>query len=170
MIYKTLWANKWKIIFLVLAFSWMAVIFSFSHQKAVNSGQLSGSISYRAAQKVNSVFSLDWDEENLLHYAGMWEHPIRKAAHMCEYAILAMIFLGNFSFYKKTYPKRYVFAGISAAIYAATDEIHQLFIEGRSGQVTDVCIDSIGVFLGLFGIWMIFQIYKGIRKRVTDNG
>lgn len=35
-------------------------------------------------------------------------------------------------------------AFIEGVMYAANDEIHQLFIPGRSGQITDVLIDSAG--------------------------
>lgn len=39
------------------------------------------------------------------------------------------------------------------AAYAATDEYHQLFVPGRSGQVRDVVIDTVGGTLGL-GAWL----------------
>lgn len=34
-------------------------------------------------------------------------------------------------------------------LYAASDEFHQLFVPGRAGLVTDVCIDSAGALLGI---------------------
>lgn len=36
-----------------------------------------------------------------------------------------------------------------AVCYAATDETHQLFVPGRSGQVRDVLIDSVGAAIGV---------------------
>ena len=33
--------------------------------------------------------------------------------------------------------------------YAGTDELHQLFVPGRSGQVSDVLLDSAGALIGL---------------------
>ena len=41
-------------------------------------------------------------------------------------------------------------------IYAISDEIHQLFVPGRSGQVRDVLIDSAGSLLGII-IVMAFE-------------
>ena len=38
-------------------------------------------------------------------------------------------------------------------LYAISDEIHQLFIPGRSCQITDICIDTLGILIG-------FTIYK----------
>ena len=34
-------------------------------------------------------------------------------------------------------------------MYSCTDEIHQIFIEGRSGEILDVLIESIGSFIGI---------------------
>lgn len=50
--------------------------------------------------------------------------------------------------------------------YATLDEIHQLFVDGRSGQFIDVCIDTIGVALGIC-IWML--CYKVVIKIVNKQ-
>jgi VanZ family protein len=42
-----------------------------------------------------------------------------------------------------------------AVLYAATDEIHQTFVPGRSGRLTDVLIDAAGAAVGvLFMAWL----------------
>ncbi len=46
---------------------------------------------------------------------------------------------------------------LAAALYAASDETHQLFVAGRSGRVTDVMIDSAGAILGVL-------IFAGVEK------
>ena len=54
---------------------------------------------------------------------------------------------------------------LTAALYAATDEVHQLFVPGRSGQVSDVLLDSAGAIAGL-------ALLGGIRflvQRRWDN-
>ena len=48
-----------------------------------------------------------------------------------------------------------------AAGYAATDEFHQLFVPGRSGQISDVLLDSAGA---LAGVWIMTGLEK-IRKK-----
>lgn len=153
-----------KIIWLILAVFWMALIFRFSGQRAQVSGELSSSISYRLAERAEEWFSFGWGEEKLSHYANVWEHPLRKAAHMTEYAVLAVIFLGNFFQYRCTYRRRFLLAWISAACYAATDEFHQLFVEGRSGQIRDVCIDSAGAFFGLCAVYVIIELFSRLSK------
>ena len=143
--------------FAVLVF-WMALIFHFSNQRAAESAEISGSFSYRIVSGVRNVLSADWEEETVEAAAVWLEHPLRKAAHMTEYAV--WICLGNCMQYLLLRKKRYVWAWLAASCYAATDEFHQLFIEGRSGEIRDVAIDSMGALLGLLLLWKILN-----RKR-----
>jgi VanZ family protein len=72
---------------------------------------------------------------------GGWDYVLRKLAHMTEYAILALLLLratGSFAW-----------AFALAIAYAATDELHQLFVPGRHGSPIDVAIDAVGVGLAL---------------------
>lgn len=154
------WRNeKKRYLWLVAAVAWMGLIFAFSHQKAEQSGEISGTITYRMAEGVNEVFGLDWEEEALAEYAEEWQHPVRKAAHMTEYAILACILLGNLLQYPVLRKRAYLWAWAGATVYAATDEFHQLFIEGRSGEFKDVCIDSTGALIGLLVVWGIGLVW-----------
>ena len=43
-------------------------------------------------------------------------------------------------------------------LYACTDEYHQLFIEGRAGQFTDVLIDTAGASLGCAIVVLIYKL------------
>ena len=72
---------------------------------------------------------------------------IRKCAHMSEYALLMFTFIYAF---KKNDIKHYLlYAFLSTVFYATTDEFHQLFVENRSGNIIDVCIDSLGSFIAI---------------------
>ena len=57
------------------------------------------------------------------------------------------------------------------AVYAATDEAHQLLVDGRGGSVLDVLLDSSGVLTGvLIGMLLIHEIRKrGAAKRHADE-
>lgn len=146
---------------------WMALIFCLSSQKAAESGELSGTLSYRMAKGINSLFSLGWEEETLLLCQERWDYPVRKGAHMTEYAILAWIVLLNYREYPRLRRHRYLWAWLSASAYAITDEFHQLFVEGRSGEWKDAGIDSIGAAIGLAAAYGIafFAILYQRRKR-----
>lgn len=75
---------------------------------------------------------------------------IRKAAHLSEYALLAILLLRAlrsqrpFGFWKPAAVVLFV-----AALYAVTDEFHQSFIPTRTPSVRDVMIDTTGALVGL---------------------
>ncbi len=156
---------KSRYLWLIALVFWMVLIFHFSDQKAVESSEISGSLTWRMAENVNDMFGFGWNEETLAQYAGAWEHPVRKAAHMTEYAILAWIALGNCMQYPVLRKRRYLWAGCIASAYAATDEFHQLFVTGRSGEIRDVIIDSMGAVLGLLVIWGVSVLYRRKKRK-----
>ena len=77
---------------------------------------------------------------------------VRKAAHVTEYAILALL-LCRAVFCKATAnaARSLLFVGvwIACVFVAASDEFHQSFVESRGASVWDVMIDSAGAILGL---------------------
>ena len=75
---------------------------------------------------------------------------VRKTAHFTEYAILGILF---YLLYRQILPQKnglrlFILAILSSFLYACTDEIHQLFVPGRSGQFTDVLVDTLGASFG----------------------
>lgn len=92
---------------------------------------------------------------------------VRKAAHFTEYAILGLLFFLVYRAYfvKLTNAKFLFFALCSSFLYACTDELHQLFVSGRSGQFTDVLIDTLGAFFGCLLLLMIRRLRKAWRAR-----
>jgi VanZ family protein len=72
---------------------------------------------------------------------GTWDYVLRKGAHMTEYAILAVLFV------RATGSFRWAFA--LTVLYAASDEVHQLFVRGRHGSPVYVAIDAAGALIGL---------------------
>jgi VanZ family protein len=72
---------------------------------------------------------------------GTWDTVLRKLAHMTEYAVLAVLLVRATG--------SYAWAFALAVGYAATDEVHQLFVRGRHGSPVDVAIDAVGALAGL---------------------
>ncbi|MFL5953082.1 MAG: VanZ family protein [Gaiellaceae bacterium] len=75
---------------------------------------------------------------------GTWDYVLRKGAHMTEYAILAVLLARAAGSYLLAFPL--------AVAYAASDEVHQLFVRGRHGSPIDVAIDAVGALIGL-AVW-----------------
>ena len=94
---------------------------------------------------------------------------VRKTAHFSIYALLGVLTV-NYAF---TYKGRSLYQkGLSAFLfcifYAITDEIHQAFIPGRSNEIRDVLIDSLGALSGILISVITAKIYKKIRKTKSN--
>ena len=149
--------NIRRMIFLIIALIWAIVIFAFSAKP----GDESENQSIKVGMTVCNIFVPGFD--NLQEYeqvdmAKKIDYPVRKTAHATEYAILAGCVLGavtpGFIRWKN---------GLTA-----TDEIHQLFVSGRSGRITDVLIDGCGAVAGTLIILLISRIIVMCRKKKTN--
>lgn len=134
------------IINIILLILWMALIFNFS----ADSGKESSSKSERLIIKIVEVIKKDKltteEKEKILK---KYSKPIRKCAHMFLYFILSILsFLLLYQIFDLK-PVTIIYTIIFCIIYAITDEIHQLFIPNRSGEILDVIIDTTGAILSL---------------------
>ncbi|MDD5349871.1 MAG: VanZ family protein [Chthoniobacteraceae bacterium] len=77
------------------------------------------------------------------------QYIVRKASHMTEYAVLAVLLLYALAAGKGDARKWISPAWVLAVAYASADEFHQLFVTGRNASVVDVMIDAAGAALGL---------------------
>ena len=127
----------------------MYMIFSFSAQP----GEVSSSVSYKASTYIvkgaDYVFDLNLEEWQIDDYANRINGITRKLAHMTEYFLLAIAV----SFPLYVYGLRGIWlvlvAGLICVAFAAGDEYHQSFVDGRAPSKRDVAIDSFGVFWGI---------------------
>jgi VanZ family protein len=78
---------------------------------------------------------------------GTWDLVLRKLGHTAEYAILGALLLRAFD---QAIPALAV--GVA---YAASDELHQHFVRGRTGAPLDVLIDTVGVVIGVTAWWKL---------------
>ena len=76
-----------RMIFIIFAICWMMVIFHFSSKNADESTKDSNAAGMLVGRIVYSDFNV-WPEEEQQVFAERWDYPIRKTAHMTEYAIL----------------------------------------------------------------------------------
>ncbi len=100
---------------------------------------------------LSSMHSIQATEEKFLDFI------LHKLAHIAEYAFLFILFFRAFN--KRGWP-----ALIFAIFYAATDEIHQLFVPTREGRIRDLFFDTTGAFLGWFVIWKLSAILPSKLK------
>lgn len=155
-----------NIISLLPALTMMIIIFIFSSKTAVKSNSSSTFIASFILQAKEKLFGVGepGEREILLELINF---IVRKAAHMTEYALLAILLSIHFYTINVSKIKYFVYNIGICVLYATSDEFHQLFVEGRSGQLSDVFIDTIGIMIGT----LIF--YCGSRlviKRMNMSG
>ena len=76
-----------------------------------------------------------------------------------------MSFLFSNAYLRSGVKKVVVSAVISSAVYAATDEFHQLFVEGRSGEIRDILIDTSGALTGALLFIIMVYAWRKIWKK-----
>ena len=129
--------------FLAVLF-WMAMIFFFSAQNAEQSGNMSSGLIVKIAELVLPGNLTSSDQHMLI---AQFSFILRKTAHFSVYLVLGILVL---NFLKEFRLKHIlVIALIICCFYSISDEYHQTFVPGRSGEVRDVCIDTAGAFTGI---------------------
>lgn len=158
-----------RILLTGLTLAMMLIIFFFSTETAERSDATSGQV----AITVISITHPDFEQMDKTKQKSIYDNVqfyVRKAAHFTEYAVLGLLLrLCLESWFGK---RKWLFPAAWAAgtIYAGTDELHQILTDGRSGQWTDVLIDSSGVFTGVLIAAMILWLIRrntGKRKEQT---
>lgn len=127
----------------------MYIIFSFSSQTGTASSKLSYKVSHRVVSTVDNALDLELTEQQINRCIRKIHFYIRKLAHFTEYFLLAV----SVSIPLYVYGIRGIWlvltAGILCSGFAALDEFHQLFVQGRGASVRDVIIDSCGALVGI---------------------
>ena len=159
-----------NILILLLLFTFF-VIFGFSSQDGETSGGISRNITNKILQFSNKYNALEQEEKEQI--ADRTERIIRKIAHFSIYTLVGLLLMGLLSTYKIKENWRIILSVLLGMIYAVSDEIHQSFIPGRTPQITDVYIDTLGVVLGVLLILLFIKIYDKyvtkILQKTTKN-
>lgn len=141
---------------------WMIMIFSFSAQPVTESVGLSRKVGQKVSEWFVPGFK-DMPDEKQEAFVVKIDFGIRKTAHFLEYMVLG-IWWGFLLLPMEKRGRWKVMAAIGAsAVCASADEIHQLFVDGRTGRWQDVCIDTAGAATGIliiYGIVYFLHIQK----------
>ena len=156
-----------RVVFAVLTIACMVTIFLFSGDNADASSHKSSKITKAAVETLVK----DYDEmspEKQQSVLDKAEHIIRKLAHFSIYTLLG--FLASFTVgRRRLFSRKSLGVIVFCFLYACSDEIHQLFVPGRSGMFTDVLIDTGGAVTGmLVSMLLMFIIGKIARPSETE--
>lgn len=88
---------------------------------------------------------------------------VRKSAHMIIFGMLAVFVYLLCKSFGMSDADAIVMTLVVCAVYSVTDEWHQKFVDGRTSQFADVCVDEMGAVISLVLIRIINKIrVKGI--------
>ncbi len=171
-----------SIILLVCAVLWAMGIYKLSSMNTQNSnGKSIGIIAMfiEDTLDITNEYGITNSHPNaskLAHVSQLINAPMRKVMHASVY--LALAFLTILFFNVLTNHKHYWVALILTLIvcvgFAISDEYHQTFVSGRTGQPLDVVIDSVGAMVGIAIYTTYYIVYKngykqGIKELEESN-
>ena len=146
-----------RIIYTLLLIIWMVVIFMFSNANNVKSQNTSDTVTKKVIETTSKITNTKIDKKKEEKMVKDYRVLIRKTAHFSLYLVLGILIYLTLSSYGIS--KRVViYSVIFCFIYAISDEIHQLFSDGRSFEVRDILIDTLGSCTGIFIIYLVNSI------------
>ncbi len=132
-----------KIISYILVILWMILIFYLSSQNGSVSSTSSSGILNNILNLLNKIFT--FDKETVL---SIIHGPMRELMHSFEYFILAILIVNLLKQYNLH--NIILITVMISFIYSVSDEIHQLFVIGRTFEYFDIMMDFIGIIVGSF--------------------
>lgn len=156
--------NVLRGILIILLLCTFYIIFGFSSQDGEKSGGISKRITDFILEKSSKYNSLEMSEKEQVNKRT--ERIIRKIAHFSIYTLVGFLLMALFSTYENIKRKNQIYISTMLGIlYAISDEIHQSFTPGRGPKITDVFIDSLGVFFGITVILLILEVINRKNKK-----
>ena len=158
----------------LLVIIWMGVIFYLSNMNTTESNTKSKNTITEVIEKTVSttnkagITNKHPSEKKKQLVTELLNKPLRKGAHASVYFILSILLLHAILVTNKNKHKNllvsFLITLLICFLYACSDEYHQTYIKGRTGQFSDVLIDTSGSFVGA-SISSLSYILVRKRKR-----
>ncbi|MEG0688999.1 MAG: VanZ family protein [Hungatella sp.] len=148
---RYIWSGIWLL--------YVGFIFCNSLTPATLSSQQSGAVLLAVQEVLRDVG---------LEYSGITEHIVRKSAHFAEYTLMGMLLYKTISQYELGRELRMAVQALLTFFVPFCDETIQLYVEGRSGQVSDVWLDVVGVVFGTIVV-MGYRVYRCRRRSINHD-
>ena len=161
--YKKTKTNLLRTFLIICLLETFFAIFGFSSQDAKESSGLSRQVTNTVTKNVKSIQRLEKSQKEIV--LSKIEKIVRKIAHFSIYTLVGILLMALFSTYNMKERNRIILSLVIGIIYASSDEIHQRFVSGRSGQITDVMIDSFGVLFGILIVMLVMECTRRICSK-----
>lgn len=138
-------------VLILMTTAWIFVIFGFSSTEGKKSSTQSRGITEKVVRVIDHDYEMPEKVEPKSRDS-FYDSITRKTAHVFAYAALSFLMLLTVRSLTGT-SKGHFFAAKLAVplcvLLAIGDEYNQTLTEGRSGRVTDVFIDTVGIIIGV---------------------
>ena len=88
--------------------------------------------------------------------------------HFCVFFLFNTFLLASIKGKWRLKGKHFVFAFIISMIYSILDEVHQSFVPGRDAGLTDIMINSAGIFFSMI-IYVVSRRKKKFNRDPLEN-
>lgn len=132
----------------ILLFVWVVLIFILSNEPAA----VSSSRSDQTVDIISKIFDVGLIDASFLTFL------IRKFAHIFMFFVLGvLVYVAVYD--KRLLSKRVFLSSIGVSLLLAiSDEIHQLFVVGRSCELRDIVIDFIASSIGVLAVHTVLRL------------
>lgn len=158
------------VVFWIFTVAIMTAVFMFSSQSGEESSETSGGFIRLLLETFYPNFEA-LTEEVKISINESFQHLVRKTAHFSVYFALGVCSCEAFrnTFYNLKRSINCIFAAILCFCYAISDELHQLFVSERSGQITDVLLDFAGSVCGILVVSLIVILIISRKRKSSDK-
>ena len=153
------------VVSLILTVAWMCIIFGFSANNAEESTVQSNTVTEMLIKLFNPDFE-NMDECEQQKMIEAYDGIVRKLAHFTAYAVLGFLLCLCIYNAPVLVVKPYLWSMAACTAFAATDEYHQTFVDGRAGRFTDILIDSTGAMCGVVVLIAVIKNKTGKKRGV----
>ena len=161
----------------ILVVLWMFVIFFLSSMSGIESNVKSKKTIDKALTETAvvtnnlNITNVNPESKKKVNIIEKFNRPLRKCMHASVYLVLCILFINALRETKKL-NIWFLVSIFLCFIYACTDEYHQTFVDGRTGQFKDVLVDSSGAVLGsilYFTTYKLKEFLKNKRKKARSD-
>ncbi len=149
-----------KILSILLVLLWMFFIFVNSSATGEESGNLSGTFLEKIVLILTDVKKDSQEMDSIKNKYGLL---IRKLAHFFVYFVLGILLM-NALLTLGVDKNMLIYASLIGILYAISDEFHQTFVSGRSGEIRDVLLDSSATLMANYLFYRIVVLKCYAKK------
>lgn len=160
----------YRLLFMLPAIALAVMIFCFSAQPSDDSTEVSQFVTAQLIRFSNAMTGTSLSESQAVALILRYEPIVREMAHFTEYALLGFFLTFGLA-HNGVSRRRCMIVGILVVFYAVSDEVHQMFVPGRTAQIVDILADSSGGITGMLiytGFHHLFVRRKAQRFSSAD--